>query len=32
MNISEITLSYTFYRNDDQSDVVAAGQDQTSGS
>ncbi|MEE8632878.1 MAG: cytochrome c oxidase assembly protein [Methyloceanibacter sp.] len=31
-NISEITLSYTFYRNDDQSDVVAAGQGLNSGS
>ncbi|GAF75791.1 MAG: cytochrome c oxidase assembly protein [Hyphomicrobiaceae bacterium] len=31
-NISEITLSYTFYRNDDQSDVVAAGRELNSGS
>ena len=31
-NISEITLSYTFYRSDDQSDVAAAGQDLNSGS
>ena len=31
-NISEITLSYTFYRNDDQSDVVAAGRELKSGS
>jgi cytochrome c oxidase assembly protein subunit 11 len=31
-NISEITLSYTFYRNDDPSDVAAAPQRQASGS
>lgn len=31
-NISEITLSYTFYRNDDQSDVAAAGRELNSGS
>jgi len=31
-NISEITLSYTFYRNDDPSDVAAAPQGQASGS
>ena len=31
-NISEITLSYTFYRSDDQSDVAAVGQDLNSGS
>jgi len=31
-NIPEITLSYTFYRSDDQSDVAAAGQDLNSGS
>ena len=31
-NISEITLSYTFYRSDDQSDVAAAAQDGNSGS
>jgi cytochrome c oxidase assembly protein subunit 11 len=30
--ISEITLSYTFYRNDDPSDVAAAPQRQASGS
>lgn len=32
VNIFEITLSYTFYRSDDQSDVAAAAQDQSSGS
>ncbi|ODR97822.1 cytochrome C oxidase assembly protein [Methyloceanibacter superfactus] len=31
-NISEITLSYTFYRNDDQPDVAAAPAGQNSGS
>ena len=31
-NISEITLSYTFYLNDDPSDVVAAGRELNSGS
>ena len=31
-NISEITLSYTFYRSDDPSDVAAAPGDQASGS
>jgi len=31
-NIPEITLSYTFYRNDDPSDVAAAPRDRASGS
>ncbi|MCG8358472.1 MAG: cytochrome c oxidase assembly protein [Kiloniellales bacterium] len=31
-NIAEITLSYTFYRNDDPSDVAAAKDDGASGS
>lgn len=31
-NISEITLSYTFYRSDDPSDVAAASRDGASGS
>lgn len=31
-NIPEITLSYTFYRNDDPSDVAAAARDKASGS
>ena len=31
-NISEITLSYTFYRNNDQPDVAAAPAEQKSGS
>lgn len=31
-NITEITLSYTFYRNDDQPDVAAAPVEQNSGS
>jgi cytochrome c oxidase assembly protein subunit 11 len=32
VNIPEITLSYTFYRSDDPSDVAAAPRDGTSGS
>lgn len=32
VNIPEITLSYTFYRNDDPSDVAAAPRDSASGS
>lgn len=32
VNIPEITLSYTFYRNDDPSDVAAAPRDGASGS
>jgi cytochrome c oxidase assembly protein subunit 11 len=32
MNIPEITLSYTFYRNDDPSDVAVAPRDGASGS
>jgi cytochrome c oxidase assembly protein subunit 11 len=31
-NIEEITLSYTFYRSDDPSDVAAALEDGASGS
>mgnify|MGYP001812981779 FL=1 len=31
-NIEEITLSYTFYRSDDPSDVAAAPGDRTPGS
>ncbi|MEZ5827260.1 MAG: cytochrome c oxidase assembly protein [Hyphomicrobiales bacterium] len=31
-NLTEITLSYTFYRSDDQPGVAAVGQDQNSGS
>jgi cytochrome c oxidase assembly protein subunit 11 len=31
-NLTEIILSYTFYRNDDQPDVAAAPVEQNSGS